>query len=443
LLFGGASAAGAIANAALQLTALVLIVASVWSADTRPIPRDAAALAWVLLLFIVLVIVQIVPLPAKLWMSLPGREAVASGFELMGVSSPSLPISLMWERSAASLLWLLPPAAIFLLTVTLGNKWRTRLGWVVLVAAIISIALSAFQLLGGEQSSLRFYEITNPNRAVGFFASANHLPALILCAVPFTGILAARAFKSRSGHKNGGGLALSGAFAAFLLAGILVSGSIAGYALLLPTALATFLIYRITVFGSLSKAWVAVVGVLLLLIIGLVSTGPVNDQLASSKFSEHPTSRSTIWKNTSKAVGDFFPAGSGLGTYSAVYRTYDNPDRASNVFVNHAHNDYLEVALELGAPGVLLVLAFVIWWVRRTAGAWQHNFKGAALARAGSIMVGVLLAHSTVDYPVRTSALAAVLALGCGFLVPIPSRKELAHSATLGNEAGLRHLEAA
>jgi O-antigen ligase len=170
--------------------------------------------------------------------------------------------------------------------------------------------------------------------------------------------------------------------------------------------------------------------------------GPLNQQTLSDKFSEHPTSRGTIWTNTERAVSEFMPVGSGLGSFGAVYRTFDNPQRTTNEYVNHAHNDYLELALELGLAGVLLITAFILWWFRRCWWAWREDFEGANMARCGSVITAVLLLHSVADYPLRTSALAAVFALGCAFLVPPRTRERQAKETSEPKTGGLRHLEA-
>jgi len=440
ILLGGASAAGAIANGVLQLAAVVLIVVSLWSLRKPVFPAEASGLLWVVGLFVLVVALYLVPLPPSLWEQLPGRAATARGFALLGVDLPWLPVSLAPQRSASSLLSLLPPAALFLLVTQISGRWRRRLGWVVLSAASLSIALSAFQLLGGPQSPLRFYQITNPNRAVGFFSSANHLPTLILCALPFTGLLAARAIASRTTQGKGGGLTLSTSLALFLAVGIGFSGSVAGYGLFLPAALGTFLIYRRAVVGRLSASWAAAVAALFLVFVAIASAGPLNQQALSDKFSEHPTSRKSIWDTSTRAALKLSPVGSGLGTFSTIYRTFDDPGRASKEFVNHAHNDYLELVLELGVPGLLIILGFLLWWGRRSFRAWREDFRGADLARAASVIIGVLLLHSAVDYPLRTAALAAIFAMACAFLVAPPARRARA-SANQAN-SGPRHLEA-
>lgn len=91
--------------------------------------------------------------------------------------------------------------------------------------------------------------------------------------------------------------------------------------------------------------------------------------------------------------------------------------------VNHAHNDILELAMELGLVGILLVLC----WLAATLIAALRNFResDATLRKerfAALIVVGLLFAHSTIDYPMRTSALAAVFAMCCAVICKKSSR---------------------
>ncbi|EQD70650.1 membrane protein, partial [mine drainage metagenome] len=95
-------------------------------------------------------------------------------------------------------------------------------------------------------------------------------------------------------------------------------------------------------------------------------------------------------------------------------------------YVNHAHNDYLELWLEGGMPALLLMLAFVGGWAWRSLRAWRAPIAddpsdGAAtlsalIARAAAVGVLVLLLHATVDYALRTLALEATLAVLCAWL---------------------------
>ena len=84
--------------------------------------------------------------------------------------------------------------------------------------------------------------------------------------------------------------------------------------------------------------------------------------------------------------------------------------------MNHAHNDYLELILELGLPGAVLIAAFLAWWAVAAWRAWRYPDAGP-FARAASIATAALLAHSLVEFPLRTAALSACFAMGLALLV--------------------------
>lgn len=146
---------------------------------------------------------------------------------------------------------------------------------------------------------------------------------------------------------------------------------------------------------------------------------------------------------TVEAIKGSFPAGTGLGSFPQVYRTYEDPAAIGSELVNHAHNDYLEFVLELGLPGLVLILAFIFWWAWRMIGIWRSNFEGAGLGRAGSVLVLVVVLHSMVDYPIRTSAIAALVAVGCALMIPANAgARRTTRGIPEGEPTDLRHLEA-
>ena len=114
LLLGGASAAGAVANALLQLAAAGLILAWSWRRDFT-LPREARGLVWIAGAFLLVNLFTLVPLPASVWGGMPFRNEVVAGFQLIGMPAPALALSLSPPATIWSLLALLPPIATFLL----------------------------------------------------------------------------------------------------------------------------------------------------------------------------------------------------------------------------------------------------------------------------------------------------------------------------------------
>jgi O-antigen ligase len=445
LLLGGASAAGAAANGVLQILALVLLVVLAWVRTGRAYPSGARPLILIVGAFLLWVLVQLAPLPQGLWTALPGRDAAAAALTAIGAAPGAMPASLAPIRTIESILWLLPPAAVFFLVLRLPSKERRRAAGAVIAVALVSVVLGAFQVMGGEDSPLRLYEITNPTSPVGFFSNKNHLATLLLCTLPLAAALAGRsAGESQGRARRHSARLVYGAVALFVGIGVAINGSMAGYALLLPAGFASVLIYRRAVTGRVSMRALAGLGALLIAFIGVSAFGPLSSEALSTKFASEPASRKVLTMRTLEAAGSYFPVGSGLGTFQQVYRTYEDPAEATRQFANHAHNDYAEVALELGLPGVLLVLLFILWWARRSLAAWRESFSGAALARASSVMIGVVLFHSIVDYPLRTSAIGALFAAACALLLASPvaqSRGRRGQDPAAG-ESGARHLQA-
>jgi hypothetical protein len=112
-----------------------------------------------------------------------------------------------------------------------------------------------------------------------------------------------------------------------------------------------------------------------------------------------------------------------LGTFVPVYQMFEKPSDVAVAQANHAHNDLLEVWLETGLVGPLLLSVFLLWFARQAILAWRGtNLRigdfDRGLVRAASIVIALLIAHSLVDYPLRTSAMMAVAAFAIALLVP-------------------------
>jgi O-antigen ligase len=133
-------------------------------------------------------------------------------------------------------------------------------------------------------------------------------------------------------------------------------------------------------------------------------------------------------RNTIEAAIAYMPLGSGLGTFVPVYAMFEKPEDAIRVdtYANHAHNDVLELWLTTGAVGLVLMGMFVVWLLLRSFEIWRSApARGASeldwtLARAATIVVALLVAHSFVDYPLRTGAMMAVMAFACALLIEPP-----------------------
>jgi O-antigen ligase len=438
LVVGGASAGGYWANMALQLAALPIIAAALVVERGTPMARPARQLCGLLLALLLLVGTQLVPLPPALWTALPGRQSVVQGLALIGEPLPWMPLSLDPYRTLASFLWLLPAFAIFLGIVRLGAFRSSWLAWVLAAVTTLSIAIGALQVAGGEQSPWYFYAITNWGSPVGFFSNANHLATLMIATIPFLAALYLTAVaRGRSMQKSSGLFVVLAGTLAAVIVGLIINTSIAGIALSVPVLAASLLMVASRM--RRLPAWTPLVVVVLLAAsVAVAFSAPFNNNLTGASVRTQEDSRYNSFAKTIPAAVDFLPAGSGIGTFQSIYRTREDPDKVDSFYMNHAHGDYFEIALETGIPGILLLFAFFFWWGTRTLAIWRSDDPDY-FARAATIASAAILAHSIVDYPLRTAAICAVCAMCCSLMAgsrPRTREKEV------GRSAKARHLTA-
>jgi O-antigen ligase len=401
LLVGG-SAQAVWGNLLLQLVGLLLLGWALTCGEQKAAAREPMLL---LSLTVLLIGLQLVPLPPALWTLLPGRAVIIAGFQMRGEPLPWLPLTLAPYDTIAAALMLIPPAAVFLAMVRLGAfRMRLLLG-AIIGGASVGVLLGAMQVSAGH--SWYPFAFHNAGAATGFFANANHLAALLLATLPFLAVAAVKTGRESRSSPWAVRLGAAG-LTMLLLLGLLLTRSSAAILLALPVLGASALLLPRSV---VKKQWVLPAASLVL--VGMLGALP----LLANRDSVAWTSRQQIWTTTIAAARNYAPVGSGLGTFEPVYRMAEDASKVDRTFVNRAHNDWLQVALELGLPGLLLLLAFAFWWVRRAVALWRwHNDD--LFARAATIASAALLAHSLVDYPLRTGAnsvvLAACLALMAG-----------------------------
>jgi membrane-associated phospholipid phosphatase len=116
-------------------------------------------------------------------------------------------------------------------------------------------------------------------------------------------------------------------------------------------------------------------------------------------------------------------------------------DAIANRFVSRAHSDALEVWLETGVVGLALIGLFVAWLVVRAVAVWRRAPEGSeeidqSLPRAATIIITLLLAHSLVDYPLRTAAMMAIMAFACALLFDPPAGPVSDDHAKTANRRG-------
>lgn len=419
----GGSVQGVWGVAALQLLAIAIIGWSLLAKDSLPLSGAAKALFVIAGLMVLIVLVQLIPLPPAIWSALPGREPVMAGYRLLGQRSPSLPISLTPYETAATVLTLLPPFAVLTAMLVAGAYRASWLAIAILFGTFAAVLLGALQVgsSGATDSPWYLYSITNYGVATGFFANSNHMATLLVISVPFLfAMIADLHRRARNPRARSAVLLIAVAGILLLLVGIFLNGSLA--VLLLGPAVVITSATMLLPQGMRLRGPLSVVALVSLAAILMVYLTPLNDKFGASNATSFDT-RQTMWSTTITAIRDNAGLGSGVGSFEQVYPRYEDPAAVNSTFVNHAHNDYLEIALETGIAGVLLVVGFLLWWAGRAVPIW----RSAAVDRyalAGSIASAAILIHSLVDYPLRTAALSTIMAASLALMARPRSREQ-------------------
>ena len=432
LVLGG-SAQGIWNNVLLQLIGLAIIAWAAMTSSGEALERPARWLLWLALAMFVIVGLQLVPLPASIWPSLGGREQLAADFQLLGRQLPALPLSLAPYETLATIFYVIPALAMFCAIVRLRAYRATWLAIALVIGTIAAILLGLLQVASGDPmaSPWYLYRQSSWGQAVGFFANANHMGALLVVTLPFLAALLVAARGTKAQRFSGIAAAVAGV-AVVIVVGIALNRSVAAYVLALPVAAASLMM--LSPARKAMRGWG--VGLVVLLTAGAaaVALGPLADRMLGTSLSV--SSRAEMASTTVEAASDFLPFGSGLGTFRPVYRLYEDHDAVDRIATNHAHNDYLEVALETGIPGIVLMLAFLAWWVVVASGAWR-SAASSPYARAAAVASAAILFHSLVDYPLRTGALGGVFAMCLG-LMSVRARSRATDESELWPT---RHLE--
>ena len=413
LILGG-SAQGIMFNLLLQLAGLTIIAWAAIAPAEEEISRGGRQLFLLIIVALVVVALQLVPLPVTVWPHLGPRAPIADGYRVLGMAVPPLPLSLAPYSSFATLVTIIPALAMLCAIVRLKAYRRRWLALALLAGTFAGILLGALQVASGNPETSRgyLYGLSNFGYAVGFFANANHMAALLVIALPFLAALLVSTGRENV-QRYSAAVALAAGGALVIIVGIALTRSLAGYGLAIPVLAASLLI--LLPGRSRARPWLALGSVVLLVVaVTGLALSPVGERALGTSSSVQ--SRAAINRTTSRAIVDFLPFGSGLGTFKPVYKLYEDHNQIIDTVINHAHNDYAELALETGIPGVALILLFLAWWGVAVSRAWKVP-DSAPYGRAASIVSAALLAHSLVDFPLRTAALSSCFAMCLGLLV--------------------------
>jgi O-antigen ligase len=189
-----------------------------------------------------------------------------------------------------------------------------------------------------------------------------------------------------------------------------------------------------------------VMGILLALWLTMLSPGGISDRIARL---QDPLGRASagdrihIVKDSLKMISARPVLGWGLGTFPVVYPSFRS--FYTNFFVNAAHNDYVQIAVETGLLGFALVCWFIVTFygvALRHVSNWRTDIRSATTLAAIVGVTGILV-HSLSDFnlqiPANAALFFALTAVATGHLsnrtrIKSPKISEYLARPTQGNE---------
>jgi len=397
----------------LELVSLFLLLVFIIKKDnrqrlTKPLAVTVASIMFLPLLYLI-------PLPVVFLESLGVYELYFKALDFADHSPNWRTLTLYPNTTESSYYTLLVPVAVFLTALSISQTQLQKLIYIGLGVAVFQAILGLMQYAHGPESWLRLGNDHYLYSAVGTYPNRNHLAGLLEMLLPIAlGLIAASVAVGQRGIKKGVKRHFSekkwmnstvwyAALVLVLLIGLIYTRSRMGMAMgMLAVFCALFAfaqqLGRRHVLGLIGSITVVSVGLATLIgLLPLLRRFTQQDVLADVRWD--------IFERSLQAVEYYLPFGSGPGTFPHVYPQFQSTDLGT-MFVNHAHNDYLEWLVEGGLFAAILIVIFLVLYLVRWRQVWQGGeWSVFRFCQVGSgIGVLLILLHSFVDFNLRIPA---------------------------------------
>jgi O-antigen ligase len=313
---------------------------------------------------------------------------------------------------------LVVPFAVLVFATGLRERERQWLPTLALVFIVAAMLLGLLQLSGAIIHNPFIDDI--PGEVSGIFANRNHFALLLAFGIV---LVPAWAFSDTHVATWRWPAALSLVLLLFLT--ILATGSRAGMGAGIIALVIGLILARRPVQHMLRRypRWMlpaliaAIVGLIILVVaISISAERAMSIHRLFALSGEEDMRRKalpTVWA----MILTYFPFGSGLGNFATVFQIYEPFDFLNMTYFNRAHDDFLEIVLNAGLPGLLLLLCALAWWLIASTRVWRAGGSMRhAKPKLGSAILLLVFIASTVDYPARTPIMMAMITLAALWL---------------------------
>ena len=302
--------------------------------------------------------------------------------------------------------------ACFLITQTLTRTTHIRRLATALV--IYGTWMAMFAVLQSLSSTGKLYWLRTPRFGgwiYGPYVNHNHYAGLMEMLVPVPLVFAF------SRYARGRERWAAASAAAFLGATIFLSGSRGGMvAFALQVAIFLWFLFRERT-GSRAAFLMATFLVISLASIAWIGGSEVTARLSTISANKHSELANDIRLKINRDALHMFAQrpilGWGLGTFETVYPQFRS--FYTDLLVDKAHNDYLQLLAETGLLGFAIMIWFLVSALRAALPKirnWPSDVNGA-VALAALIGISGILVHSLVDFNLQIPANALLFYVLC------------------------------
>jgi len=317
---------------------------------------------------------------------------------------------------------------LFIMTASLANN-RDAIRKMIVILVVFGFILSCFAIIQKATWNGKIYWFVESTVGSPFgpFVNRNHFAGFMGMVVPL-GLW--MVFEIRIMEKK----LLYLFFSLVMTTGIFLSLSRGG---IISFLLSISLFFILTSIRNVKKKSVAsLIGFLLILFCYLLYLGisPIIDRFATAGLTDD--SRVMVWSEAFEAFKDFPWFGTGLGTFKFVFPMYSPHGLDHTLVYDYAHNDYLQLLLETGVPGVLFMTMFLISIIAIII-KFQKGRKFSPLMAGLTASMSYMIVHSVFDFNLHMPSNAMMFSVILGLIVAC---SEKSNNGTIKNMASRRKI---
>jgi tetratricopeptide (TPR) repeat protein/O-antigen ligase len=333
---------------------------------------------------------------------------------------PWLTLSLYPYATLLEIVRFIGYVCIYCLTIQVltDRKSITRMTTVILVIGTCIALLGIFQRIFWNGKLLWFRELSEGCKPFGPYANRNHFAGLMEMLIPVSvgaliyllpGLRGDHDIKGAVSdffsHRRANRAVLTGTAVVIMITSLFLSlsrGGIIGLSLSM-----LFLGVMLWTRESTRQKGRTIVALFLvvLLSVGWFGWKPILAKFEGIRHSDPSTEyRIQNWKDSLKIVRAYPLFGTGLGTYEHIYPHFKTVPTLARW--EHAHNDFIEGAVELGVPGLVLALYVVGSFYRKMFAMLKMRRSLSSRLLGMGAMAGVagIVIHGLTDFNLHVGA---------------------------------------